>query len=307
MLARLPWSTALRLGDAVGRGWASAGGFRTRDALVNLRIAFPGWSEQQRRALLERSFAHLGRSIAEFAWLGRWSGAELRERVRIEGREHFDEAMSRSPTKGAIILTAHFGSWELLAAAMVAHGFPISVVHRRRDNAGLEALVERRRRAGGAELLARGSAARAVLRGLKEGRLLAIPYDQNCPREEGVFVPFFGRLACTRDAPPRIAARTGCPVVPVFLHRDADGWHHVARVRPAVEIVQDLDGPAAVQENAARMTRVIEEEIRSAPAEWIWGHRRWRTQPVGEPRPYPRRRRRRSSREHRRGQASRVS
>lgn len=300
-LARVPWPTALALGDAIGRGWARIGGPRTRDARINLRIAFPEWSEERRKAVLQQSLANLGRSLAEFAWLSRWSEPELRARVRIEGREHFDEALAAAPTKGAIILTAHFGSWEMLAAAMVAHGFPVSVVHRTRDNPALEELVAQRRRAGGAELLARGNAARAVLRGLRDGRLLAIPFDQNCPAEEGIFVPFFGRLACTRVAPARIAARTGAPVVPVFVHREPDGWRHVVQVRPAVEILQDLDAPDALEENVRRMTSVIEDEIRRAPQEWIWGHRRWRTQPAGEPRPYPRRRWRRRSRTGRSG------
>lgn len=286
-LRLVPERVALGLGAAIGRSYARLRGPRIADAMANLRIAFPDWSDAERRRVLIDSFGNLGRSIAEFARLGLQSPATLRERVRVEGFEHLDAARKSTPTGGVVILTGHFGSWELLAAAMTAREVPVAIVHRSRDNALLDALVGRLRRASGAELFARGSAARQALAGLKAGRVLAMPYDQNCRRNEGVFVPFFGRLACTRDGPPRIAMRTGAPVVPVFIHREADGLHHVARFEPPIELVQEGgDRTAAVTENASRMTRPIEAAIRRAPDHWIWTHKRWRTQPEGETSPY---------------------
>jgi len=286
-LGHVPFPVALRMGAALGGSWARLAGPRTRDALINLRIAFPEWREVERRRVLLRAFENMGRSLAEFAWIGRWSEAELRGRVGIRGREHLDAALAASGGRGIVVLTGHFGSFELLAAAMVAHGFPVAVVHRSRENPLLDELLSQRRMAGGAKLFARGNAARGVLRALREGRFLALPYDQNCRRREGVFVPFFGRLACARAAPPRIAMKSGAPVLPVFLHRQADPLQHEAVVRPAVEMVSTGDLAADLRENARRMTEALESEIRAAPEQWVWVHRRWRTQPPGEPRPYP--------------------
>ncbi len=117
--------------------------------------------------------------------------------------------------------------------------------------------------------------------------------DQDTPRREGIFVPFFSRLACVRDAPARIAMRTGAPVVPVFIFRLGEGDRHVVRFHPALPM-ESGDGPRekAIHENVVRMTRAIEGAIRTAPDQWTWNHRRWKTQPPGEPRPYPSRRRR---------------
>jgi KDO2-lipid IV(A) lauroyltransferase len=291
-LGRAPTRPALAAAAALGRAWARLHGPRTRDARTNLRIAFPEWSEAEREEVLARSLANLARGVVELSQIPVHGAAALRERVAIEGLEHMEAARRRSPTGGLIVLTGHFGSWELLAAAMSAAGFPVAVVHRPRDNPALEAVLAGLRSAGGVQLLARGSAARGALQALREGRFLAIPYDQNCRREEGVFVPFFGRLACTRDGPPRIALRTGVPVLPVFVFRRADGLHHVARVRPALDLVREGPGVergAAVRENARRMTGAVEEAIREAPDHWVWLHRRWRTQPPGEPHPYGRR------------------
>jgi KDO2-lipid IV(A) lauroyltransferase len=112
---------------------------------------------------------------------------------------------------------------------------------------------------------------------------VGIPLDQNTPRSEGVFVDFFGRPACTRDGPARLAMRTGSPVVPGFLFRRQDGSGYVARFEPAIPLVtpEELgnDRDAAVIENVQRMTRAIEEAIRRAPDHWSWIHRRWRTAP----------------------------
>ncbi len=286
-LRLVPERVALRIGAWIGTTYARVGGPRIGDARANLRIAFPDWSDAARRRVLVRSFGHLGRGLAEFARLGLLDREQLRERVAVEGLEHLEAARRASPNGGVIVLTGHFGSWELLAAAMVARDIPAAVVHRSRDNALIDGLVGRLRGAGGAELLARGNAARAALAGLKGGRVLAMPYDQNCRRREGVFVPFFGRLACTRDGPPRIAMRTGSPVVPVFIYRQPDGVHHVARFFPALELLPD-DGErdGALTENARRMTAPIEAAIREAPDHWIWIHRRFRTQPEGEDHPY---------------------
>jgi len=233
-----------------------------------------------------RSFENMGRSIAEFALLAKLGPEALRERVRIEGLEHLEAARSASKSGGVIAITGHFGSWELLAAGMAAHGFPFVAVQKPRESPLLDAIIERYRRLGGAEFLARGDAARAILKALREGKAVAILHDLDASRDEGVFVPFFGRLASTHAGPVRIALRTRAPVLPIFLHRIGSSSTHVARFQPPVALERpagDVDG--AIRENARRVSAAIEAEIRRAPDHWSWIHRRWKTQPPGEPRP----------------------
>ena len=115
---------------------------------------------------------------------------------------------------------------------MTAHGIPIAVIQRPRDNPLLDELVAEIRGHNGAEMLPRGYAARAALRGLRDGKVVAMTLDQNASRREGVFVPFFGRPACTRDGPARIAMRTGAPVFPVFIERIGE-LRSPPRLRPS--------------------------------------------------------------------------
>jgi KDO2-lipid IV(A) lauroyltransferase len=295
VLAALPDRTALALGAAFGRSWVRWGLPRTRDARVNLRIAFPEWSEAERERVLGASFANLGRGVVELAWLGRREPGALAARVRVEGAHHVAAARARANGGGLIVLTAHFGSWELFAAAIAAHGFPLTIVQRSRDDAGLDDVLQERRAEAGAAYLARGSAAFGAVRALRRGDLLALPFDQNAHNSQGVFVPFFGRFAATPTAPVRLAMLSGAPVVPGFLHRDRDDpLRHVARFHAPLAL-EPGDDEATLLENTRRMTRAIEHEVRLAPEQWAWAHRRWRTQPEGEPRPLYRRRPRRSS------------
>jgi KDO2-lipid IV(A) lauroyltransferase len=289
-LARLPDAAGLALGASAGRAWARLGLPRTRDARINLRIAFPEWNEAERERVLVSSFENLGRSLVELSWLGRRTPEQVLARVRFEGIEHLDAARAAAPGGGVIVMTAHFGSWEFFAAALTARGYPLTVVHRVREDAGLDEVIVDRRVESGATYLPRGGATLGVVRALRKGSLLALLLDQNVSPAEGVFVPFFGRLACTRAGPAQLAMSTGAPIVPMFLHRDAaDPARHVARFHPALATQDGRADEAALAANVRIMTRAVEAEIRAAPELWTWAHRRWRTQPPGEPRPRYRR------------------
>jgi KDO2-lipid IV(A) lauroyltransferase len=262
-------------------------GPRTSIAATNIAIAFPDLDPRARRRLLVDSFERMGQGLAEVALLPQLDADEVRRWVSLEGAEHLEQARKRSPGGGAIALTAHFGSFEFFAAAMGLWGIPLTIVHRE-QHAALQPLVMGWREAAGVEVLTRGNAARAVLRALRDAKVVAMPLDQDSGKREGIFAPFFGRPAKTRDAPARLAMRTGAPVVPVFLFRQDGGPHHVVRFEPALELVPQGEGDEAeaVAENVRRMNAAIEAAVREAPDHWAWVHRRWKTRPEGTPHPY---------------------
>lgn len=287
----LPRDRAVALGAVLGRAYARGHGPRTGIARTNLAIAFPDRSQADRDALLAETYANFGRMVAETALLQRMTREDLLAITTADGIEHLEKARAASRTGGVIILTAHFGSFELCAAAMAARGVPISIVHRTANNAYLDQMITGWREASGIEVIRRGVAGRAVLRSLRGGRCVVMPLDQDTRPGEGVFVPFFGRPACTRDGPARLAMRLGVPVVPAFMFRSSDGVSHRIRILPPLGLESEADDRAAndavVVENVSRMSAAIEAAVREAPTQWIWSHRRWKTQPVGLSRPYP--------------------
>ena len=293
----LPLERAVALGAGFGTAYARLRGPRTGTAAINLALAFPGWSEAERRRVLVASFANLGRCIAEVFLLQGSQRERLLDGLTLEGLEHYDTAKQASESGGMIVLTAHFGSWELCGAAMAQRGYPLSVVHHGIGNPHLERMVSGWRRAANVEEIRLGRAAIGVFRGLAKGRLVTLLLDQNAHRDEGLFAPFLGHLALTRSAPAIIAMSRGVPVLPVFVFRVGGTSRHVVKLCPPLELEPDgEDHERALARNVGRMNEAIETAIRAAPDHWLWPHRRFKTRPEGEPSLYPRSRRRRRRR-----------
>ncbi len=284
---------AVAFGAGFGRFVVRVHGPRTGTALRNLEIAYPAWSEAERRSVLEASFANIGRSVAEVALLAGRHGEQLLDGIRLEGLEHLEAAQRSTRDGGVILLTAHFGSWEAAGAALARAGIPLSVVHHGFENPFIGRMVTDWRRSSGMQTLELGSAGLGAVRALRHGRVVAMLFDQNAGRSEGRFVPFFGLEASTRAGPALLAMRFGVPVVPAFFFREGDGPRHVARFRPALEIEPGGDDPErALYRNLCRMNQAIEDAVREAPDQWTWIHKRWKTRPEGESRAlYPSRHR----------------
>jgi len=286
----LPFDVALGLGAAAGNLYARLGGPRVSDARINLAIAFPAWSPEERESVLRESFANLGRNIAEVCEMHCDKAGKLFDLVDIEGREHLAE--DRRPGAGALILTAHFGSWEFCAAALAHKGLPVSAVQHGFENQAIEQLVTDWREAAGMETLTLGGAALGIFRALERGRFIALLMDQNAKPEEGVFAPFFGEPACTRSGPVLLAMSRGTRFLPVFFHRVGRSGRHVAKIAPPLDLEDEGDDPeGALVRNVGRVNAAVEAAIREAPEQWIWSHRRWKSRPPQSPRPiYPPRR-----------------
>jgi KDO2-lipid IV(A) lauroyltransferase len=275
----------------LGRSYARLAGPRVDVARVNLAIAFPEWEETEREIVLLESFANSARSIAELLLLQGPYRQELLGRVSIEGEVFLERALSTSPSGSVIALTAHFGSWELCGAGSAKLGFPLCVVHRTFDNPLIENQVKAWRESAGLGVVALGAAGLAVLRALRRGQVVAMLTDQDAPRNEGVFADFFSRPASTRAGPALVAMTTKTPVLPIFAFRQRDtgaGPRHVLRVGAPLALEPGgEEDEETLTRNVARMNDSIEHAIRLAPDQWMWGHRRWRTQPTGAPRTYP--------------------
>jgi KDO2-lipid IV(A) lauroyltransferase len=202
--------------------------------------------------------------------------SRLLSRVSIEGLSHFESADALG--RGMLLLTAHYGNWELLAASHALARFPLSVVMRPLDSTAFESILERFRLRSGVELITKRRALTDIVDALRRRRMVGILLDQNASRREGVFVPFFGVPASTSKGMALIALRTGAPVLPVFIRRRPDGRHVVYAGAP-VPVPSDGDVVAFTR----AFNEAIEAAIRRAPEQWFWLHRRWKTRPEEEP------------------------
>lgn len=255
-----------------------------RVGMFNLRLAFPEWTEDERRRVLRQVFRNFGRMLADFAHFPRLTRSNIEKLIVYDGFEHFERA--RREGKGVLFLTAHFGSWELSSFAHGVYGYPCHFVVRPLDNPLLDELINRYRCLSGGRAIAKKDFGREVLRAFKRGDAVGVLIDQNMLAGEGVFVNFFGRLACTTTGPARIARRAGVPIVLGLVVWDEKIGKHRLRFE-SVEWVSHADAEEEIRLNTQNFTRKIEEAVRRWPDHWLWVHRRWKTRPPGEPPLYP--------------------
>lgn len=254
-----------------------------RIGMKNLEIAFPEKSLADRGRILRASYVNLGRAGAEYIRLGGFFHTRLARRVRYHNLEYWNEVADRYPGKGLLVLSAHFGNFELVAAAHAMHGYQISLVHHTQRFLAGDAMATFVRERAGVEIIRKHSAARAVLRALKTGDLVAIPFDQNAKRSEAVFVPFFGEMAATTSGLARLAMISGAPIVPAFIVRDPNHRTHFIEIMEEVPVQRTGDLDADVLENTRRFVGAVEAIVRRYPEQFLWTHRRFRTRPRGTP------------------------
>lgn len=276
----LPTEQARALGKRLGRVWYRFDARHRQVALENLSRAFDGQkSPAEIESIAKRTFEQFGVTAVEVCQLASLERSQLIDWVKVEGEDNFWEAYGAG--KGILMLTGHFGNWELMGMLPSARQVPVTVVARHSDNVALERELVRLRGRFGNRVIYKRAALRETIRVLRDGGVVGILIDQNVAEREGVFVEFFGQLACTTPTMALLALKTEARVVPTFCVRTPGGGHRVI-VEPSLHIERTGDLERDVVTNTQRFTEVIERYVRQYPDHWLWMHRRWKTQPVEE-------------------------
>ena len=252
-------------------------GRHRRIAKRNLALAFEKKNGRERTEIARSAFRNMGRVMAEFSFTPRLNEENVSQYVLFEGEENFHRA--REKGKGILFLTAHFGNWEWMAAAFpICFRSPCHVIVRPLDNRLLDGIVERLRTCTGNRTVPKQKSMGRILRLLRQGEVVGVLLDQNVAWQEGVFVKFFGELACTNAGLALLALKTGASVLPVFNSRQADGRYRVV-IGPEIAVIRTGDKDLDVEKNTELFTSVIERYVREYPDHWFWLHQRWKTRP----------------------------
>lgn len=243
----------------------------------HLRMAFPDATDEWIRTTTRGVYAHLGREALATIRLGRMRREEVLEATTTSGFDAVHAAVALG--KGVVLVSGHIGNHEIAAAAIAVRGIPIDVVAQRQGNPLFDAALIGARERMGVRVIDRGGPPRALARSLRSGRVLGFAADQNAGRA-GIFVPYFGKLASTHRGAALFAVKADAPVVMVTALRQGDGY-----VVSAESVDTDRNGPLddVVYNLTAAFTRRLEEVVRSAPEQYLWLHRRWKTRPPEEP------------------------
>lgn len=269
----LPMGRASALGAWFGRNVLKPVLGKSRRQHANVGIAFPETDEVARGQIVGRMWENIGRIIFEMGFIVRLRGALGQEHIRVSGIDNVRAAAARG--RGVLLVTGHFGNWEVGAPALAHAGISSAVVTRPPNNPHVASWIDRiRGDAGTTEQIAKGSEGlKRIFSLLRKGENVAILVDQHLA--EGIPAQFFGRDAMTTHAPATLARKLGAAIVP-FTVRRVGGAQFEVIAFPEIPVARSDDADRDVLEATEAINRFVEAEIRRAPEQWLWMHDRWR-------------------------------
>jgi KDO2-lipid IV(A) lauroyltransferase len=273
VVCALPFSVAGRVGAFLGTAAYRVTGFRKNLTLENLRHAFPDMTEKERQRIAAAAYRNYGISVIEMIWAAHQPASELVGLVRLPDRTAFERGLAAG--KGLIVVSAHFGNWELLVHSVrLRIGIPLHIIVQRQSNAYIDHAIDKGRRRHGNTTIPMGPSAREALSALRNGAVLGVLADQSGPKESE-FVTFFGRPAATHRGVAAFSLKTGAPLVLGLPIRQPDGTYEV--------IFEEIDrggldrySEENIRELTARHVAALERFIRKYPDHWLWMHKRWK-------------------------------
>ncbi|HEU0054998.1 MAG TPA: lysophospholipid acyltransferase family protein, partial [Longimicrobium sp.] len=279
-VATLPEGAADAVGRRVGRA-VHALGIRRKTVEANLRLAYPDASPEWIAETTRAAYEHLGREAAAILRLSKLDRQAIVDRTVPVGWDLLEASLARG--RGCILATGHYGNWEIAAATVASRGIPIAAIVRRQGNRLVDARLDMLRRRLGVETITQREAPHRVPRILRKNGVVGIVGDQDA-RRSGVFVPFFGVPASTHRGPALFALKLNAPVFACVARRLPGGGVRYEVSGSPVEAERTGDLETDVTALTARLAIALEEEIRKAPEQYFWFHRRWKTKPpAGEP------------------------
>lgn len=266
-LRRTP-AEAERLGVRLAEwAWRVDKKHRTR-SVANLELAFPDWTPEKRLEVAQEAYRHFGRTASDFMRAELRDPDEVLASIEVEGEEYFQEALEGG--QGVLLLGGHFGNWERLAHYFTLCGFPIAVVARDANDTAITLRMTAKRHAQGVEVLSRGSAARTLVKRLRQKSCIGLLADQNAG---DAFIQFFGKPCGTVLGPASLHKLSGAPMVASYCARVEQGKYRCT-VFPAI---RGMEKEVSSESLMQAYHETLETMIRRHPEQWLWMHDRWKS------------------------------
>jgi KDO2-lipid IV(A) lauroyltransferase len=275
----LPRGAAMRVASALGTFAFDVVRLRRKVAVANVRERLsPAGGEPEAVRIARESYRVMARTFFDLLRFDRIDDAAL---WRALPRDEFEVFRSVSAEEnGAVLVSGHFGNWELLVLGIRRMGLPVSALAADQANRTVDAYVKEARARAGIPTLSARRGVRAAFDALHSGAYVATLLDQDA-RRKGVFVEFLGAPASTHTGVVAMAMRAGRPLLPgVLIDRGGGRWYRFVRgeawrADPALSEEENL------RAGAAHFARFLEEQVRAHPDNYLWAHRRWKTRPGG--------------------------
>ncbi len=268
-----PFRVVQKLGRAFGNLIFTVVRFRRKLVFDNLSRAYPDKNDDDITALAKATYQNLFNAFFEIFYLDKLSAEEIKKIVSFPDAEKINEILNRG--KGLIILTGHYGSWELAALATAIYApNKYTVIVQQQRNPYVDKFMTEMRTRFGSRMVPMKNAFREGLKALSNNEIVALIADQSGP-ESGIYVDFFGRPASTHQGPAIFQVRSGAPMIAVMLIREQDG-----KCRLEVEEIETENIVGTNEEKIFTVTerhvKKLEKYVRAHPDHWLWMHKRWK-------------------------------
>jgi len=237
-----------------------------------------GLDAESSESMARRTYRSFFENALEMASLPYLTANELKTKFRVEGMEHLRTAHALG--RGVVIVSGHYGLWELVPPWLCLNGYSMTTVVRRQKNPEVDVWFEQMRHRFGAATTDSGYGLREILRTLRKGDILGLMSDQNAG-DHGCFVDFLGEPASTVVGPAQISLKSHAPVVVLAAHRCGDG-PHLIEIRPPIRPEEFSDDEAGRTQLTQLFTSILEHWIRQRPDQWFWLHQRWKSRPPAD-------------------------
>lgn len=236
-------------------------GYRRR-ARNNLAMIWPEMPVAARAALAAEVLDNVGRTLIE-----NYSFDDFKARM-AQAVPHGPGLTVLEASKGAVLVSGHFGNYEAARACLLARGYPLAALYRPMSNPYFNAHYIETLAAMGGPIFAKGrQGLGGFMRHLKQGGTVAMLFDLRVA--DGVSMPFLGRPALTTLSPAEMALRYDVPLIPFFATRGPGGLDFDIRIEEPI-------ARGTAKEMMQRLTTRLEARIAEAPGQWFWIHRRWK-------------------------------
>jgi Kdo2-lipid IVA lauroyltransferase/acyltransferase len=248
---------------------------RKKIALDNIKIVFPEKTEKERKFILRESLKKMLKSFFEFAYLadGKYTAKIILQMVSATGLEQLDNLIAAK--KGAFLYSGHFGNFPLMIMWLAVKGYPIAAIYKEAKNLpdNFFGDIMRRYNVTPLKYTSDTSLAIAIIKALKEGKIVLIQNDQSHP--SGIYINFFNKYVPSPAGPAILAKRVGVPIIPAYIFRDRNN-HHKITILPEIPLQHEDDNEKFIRVNTQILIDWIAEILLKHPTEWLWLHNRWK-------------------------------
>jgi Kdo2-lipid IVA lauroyltransferase/acyltransferase len=248
---------------------------RSKIALNNLNIVFPGKTVSERKAIYRESLGNMLKSFYEFAYIinGKCTPDEVLRMADATGMGYLDDLKAKK--QGALLYSGHFGNFPLMIIWLAVKGYPIAAIYKEASSLPDDFFGDLMKKFNITPLKYKSEASLtlSVIRALREGKIVLIQNDQSHPK--GIYINFFNKSVPSPAGPALLAKRVGVPVIPAYICRDSNN-HHTITILPEIPLQQEDDHEKFMLVNTQILIDWIAEILLKHPTEWLWLHNRWK-------------------------------